>query len=159
VEPSDLAASPWSRREPPCVIHGTGPCPYPVAQWQLVSLSLGEGEGEEEDEATEEEEDDVVVVAVIDKDDESVEVISVPESTSPRSPYNQTVRIRTGPWGRPTETLAPRDGARKASPISYQTGPDVWPPPPPPLPSGPVTTTDERRLEHCTATTGSHHRK
>jgi hypothetical protein len=41
----------------------------------------------------EEEEDDVVIVAVIDKDDEPVKVISVPESTPPRSPYKQTTRI------------------------------------------------------------------
>jgi hypothetical protein len=74
MEPLDPTASPRSRREPPCAIHGTGPCPYPVAQWQPVSSSPSEGEGEEvvigeeEDEAAEEE-DGVVVVAIIDKDD------------------------------------------------------------------------------------------
>jgi hypothetical protein len=31
MKPSDPAASPWGRREPPCTVHGRGPCPYPVA--------------------------------------------------------------------------------------------------------------------------------
>jgi hypothetical protein len=55
-----------------------------------VFSSVGDGEGEEEvieeDEAVGEE-DDMVVVAVVDKDDELVEVIPVPESTPPRSLY------------------------------------------------------------------------
>jgi hypothetical protein len=59
-------------------------CLYPVAQSQLVFTSPGEGEGEG---VVEEKEDDVVVVAVVDKDDELVEVIPVPESTPPRSVY------------------------------------------------------------------------
>jgi hypothetical protein len=85
-----------------------------------VFSSLGEGEGEEvveeeEDEATgEEDEDDVVVVAIIDKDDEPVEVIPVPESTPPRSLYKQTTRIRIGPRDQPTRTLALREGATQA---------------------------------------------
>jgi hypothetical protein len=65
-----------------------------------VSSSPSEGEGEEavvgeeeEEKAEEEEEDGVVIVAVLDKDDEPVEVIPAPESTPPRSPYNQTARI------------------------------------------------------------------
>jgi hypothetical protein len=127
MEPSDPAASPWGRWEPPCAVHGTGPCPYPVAQWQPVFSSPGEGEGEEEvieeeeDEAAEEEEDDVVVVAVIDKDDEPVEIIPVPESMPSRSPYKQTVRIRISPRGRPTGTLAPRNGARETEWFSSET--------------------------------------
>jgi hypothetical protein len=75
MEPSDPAASPWSRREPPCAVQGTALCPYPVVQWQPVFSSLGEGEGkeevikEEEDEAAgEEEDDDMVAVTVIDND-------------------------------------------------------------------------------------------
>jgi hypothetical protein len=59
------------------------PCLYPVAQSQLVFTSPGEGEGG----VVEEEEDDVVVVAVVDKNDELVEVIPVPESTPPRPVY------------------------------------------------------------------------
>jgi hypothetical protein len=31
MKPSDPAASPWGRREPPCTVHGRGLCPYPVA--------------------------------------------------------------------------------------------------------------------------------
>jgi hypothetical protein len=113
MESSDPAASPWGHQELPCVIHGMGPCPYPVAQWQPVFSSPGDGEGEEEVVEEEEdeaagEEDDVVVIAVIDKDDEPVKVIPVPESTPPRSSHKQTARIRIGPRGRPTGTLAPR---------------------------------------------------
>jgi hypothetical protein len=92
-----------------------------VAQWQPVFPSPGDGEGEEEvieeeeDEATgEEEEDDVVVITVIDKDDEPVEVIPITESMPPRSSYKQTTQIRIGPWGQPTGTIAPREGAREA---------------------------------------------
>jgi hypothetical protein len=121
MEPLDSVASPWGGRELPCTVHGTGPCPYPVAQCQLVFSSPGDGEGEEEvieeeeDEATgEEEEDDVVVITVIDKDDEPVEVIPITESMPPRSSYKQTTQIRIGPWGQPTGTIAPREGAREA---------------------------------------------
>jgi hypothetical protein len=113
MEPLDLTDSPWGRQEPSCAIHGTGPCPYPVTQWQPVSSSPGRGGGEEEVTAEEEEENDMVAVTVVDKDDELVEVIPVPESTPPRSPYKQTARIRIGPRGRPTGTLAPREGARE----------------------------------------------
>jgi hypothetical protein len=104
-----------------------------------VFSSPGEGEGEEEvieeeeDEAAEEEEDDVVVVAVIDKDDEPVEIIPVPESMLSRSPYKQTVRIRISPRGRPTGTLAPRNGARETEWFSSETGSVVWLPPQPPV--------------------------
>jgi hypothetical protein len=92
MEPSDPTDSPWSHREPSCIIHGTGLCPYSIMQWQPVSLSPGKGGGEEEvtgeeEEVTEEKEDDVVIVAVVDKDDEPVEVIPVSESPPPRSPY------------------------------------------------------------------------
>jgi hypothetical protein len=48
MKPSDPAASPWDRREPPYAVHGTGPCPYPVAQWQPMFSSPDKGEGEEE---------------------------------------------------------------------------------------------------------------
>jgi hypothetical protein len=135
MEPSDPAASPSSCWEPPCAIHGMGRCPYSVAQWQPVPSSPGEGEGEEavvgeeEEEVVEEEEDELTVVAIIDKDDESEEVIPVPESMPSRSPYNQTVRIRIGPRGRPTKTLAPRDGARETERFSSKIGSEVWPPP------------------------------
>jgi hypothetical protein len=150
MEPSNPAVSPWGRRESPCAIHGMGTCPYPVAQWQPVFSSPSDGEGEEEvveeeeeeDEAArEEEEDDVVVVAIVDKDDKPVGVILVPESTPPRSPYKKTTRIRIGPQGRPTGTLAPREGAREANPNSPEVGSAVWPPPPPLPSSGPITTT------------------
>jgi hypothetical protein len=47
MEPSDLADSLWGHQEPPCVIHGLSPCPYPVAQRQPVFTSPGEGEGGE----------------------------------------------------------------------------------------------------------------
>jgi hypothetical protein len=131
MEPSDPADSPWSRREPPCVIHGMGLRPYSVTQWQLVSSSPGKGRGEEE---VAKEEDDVVIAVVIDKDDEPIEVISVPESMPPRSTYKQTTRIRIDPRGRPTRTLASREGAREAGPDSLEVGSVVWPlPPPPPL--------------------------
>jgi hypothetical protein len=147
MEPSNPTDSLWSRWEPPCIIHGTGPCPYPVMQWQLVSSSPGKGGGEEEvtrgeEEVTgEEEDDDVVMVTVVDKDDEPVEVITVPESTPPRSLYKQMARIRIGPRGRPTETLAPREGAREASPDSLEAGSAAWPLSPPSHLSGPATTT------------------
>jgi hypothetical protein len=93
-----------------------GPCPYPFVQRQPVFTSPGEGEGE--DGVTEEEEDDMVMVTVVDKDDEPIEVIPVPKSTPPRSSYKQTARIQIGPRGRPIGTLAPRMGAREASPDS-----------------------------------------
>jgi hypothetical protein len=124
-----------------------GSCPYPVTQWQPVSSSPGKGGGEEEvtgveeEVVVEEEEDDVVVIAVEDKDDEPVEIIPVPKSTPPRSPYKQTTRIQINPRGRPTETLAPREGAREAGPDSPEAGSTVWPPLPPLPPSGPATTT------------------
>jgi hypothetical protein len=95
MEPSDSAASLWGHRELPCTVHGTSPCPYPVAQWQPVFSSPGDGEGEievieeEEDEAAGEEEEHV----------EPIKVIPVPESTPPRSLYKQTTRIRIGPRG------------------------------------------------------------
>jgi hypothetical protein len=63
-----------------------------------MSSSSGEGEGG----VTEEEEDNVVMVAVVDKDDKPVEVIPMPKSTLPRSPYKQTARIQIDPWGQPT---------------------------------------------------------
>jgi hypothetical protein len=143
MAPSDPVVSPWGRQQPPCTVHGMGPCPYPVVQWQLVFSSLGDGEGEEEDDQAtgEEEEDDVVVVTVVDKDDEPIKVIPVPESTPPRSPYKQMARIHIGPRGQPTRTLSPREGAREAGPDSLEAGSTMWPPPPPPPPSGPVTTT------------------
>jgi hypothetical protein len=65
MEPSDQVDSPWRRREPPCAIHGMGPCPYLVAQRQLMFSSPGEGEGEG---VAKEEEDDVAMVTVVDKD-------------------------------------------------------------------------------------------
>jgi hypothetical protein len=68
-----------------------GPCLYPVAQRQSIFTSPCEGEGEG---VTEEEEDDVVVITVVDKDDKPIEVIPVPESTPPKPPYKQTIRIR-----------------------------------------------------------------
>jgi hypothetical protein len=96
----------WGCWELPCTVHGTGPCPYPVAKWQPVFSLVGDGEGEEEvieeDEAVGEE-DDMVVVVVVDKDDELVEVIPVPESTPPRSLYKQTTQIWIGPWVNPLE--------------------------------------------------------
>jgi hypothetical protein len=138
MEPSDPVDSLWVRQEPPCAIHGMGPCPYPVAQRQPVFTSPGEGGGEEG--VTEEEEDEVVVVAVVDKDDETIKVIPVPESMPLRPPYKQTARIRIDPRGRPIGTLAPRMGAREANPDSLESGSAVWPPPPPP-PSRTVTTT------------------
>jgi hypothetical protein len=55
LEPSNPAASPWGCQELPYAVHGTGSCPYPVAQWQPVFSSPSEGEGEEE--VVEEEED------------------------------------------------------------------------------------------------------
>jgi hypothetical protein len=143
MEPSDPADSPWSHQEPPCIIHGTGMCPYPVTQWQPVSSSSGKGGGEEVDREEEEvikEEEDVVIIVVVDKDDEPIEVISVPESTPPRSMYKQMARIWIDPRGRPTGTLAPREGAREAGSNSPEVRSVVWPPPPPPPPSGPATT-------------------
>jgi hypothetical protein len=91
MEPSDPADSPWGHQEPPCAIHGMGPCLYPVVQRQPIFTSPCEGEGEG---VTEEEEDDVVVITVVDKDDKPIEVIPVPESTPPKPPYKQTIRIR-----------------------------------------------------------------
>jgi hypothetical protein len=107
-----------------------------------VFSSPGDGEGEEEvieeeeDEAAEEEEDDVVIVTI-----GVVEVIPVPESTPPRSPYKQMTRIRISPQGRPIRTLALREGTREVGPDSPEVGSAVWPPPTPPPLSGPVTTT------------------
>jgi hypothetical protein len=72
-----------------------GPCPYSIAQRQLVFTSPSEGEGEEG--VAEEEEDDVIMVAVVDKDDEPVKVIPVPESTPLRPSYKQTTRIQISP--------------------------------------------------------------
>jgi hypothetical protein len=103
-----------------------------------MSSSSGEGEGEG---VVEEEEDNVVMVVVVDKDDEPVEVIPMPKSTLPRSPYKQTARIQIDPRGQPTGTLAPREGAREAGLDSLETGSALWPPPPPLPPSGLVTTT------------------
>jgi hypothetical protein len=71
-----------------------GPCPYSIAQRQLVFTSPSEGEGEG---VAEEEEDDVIMVAVVDKDDEPVKVIPVPESTPLRPSYKQTTRIQISP--------------------------------------------------------------
>jgi hypothetical protein len=39
MKPSDPATSSWGHREPPCAIHGMGPCPYPVAPRQPVLSS------------------------------------------------------------------------------------------------------------------------
>jgi hypothetical protein len=114
-----------------------------------VFSSPGEGEGEG---VTEEEEDDMVVIAIIDKDDKLVEVIPVPESTPPRPSYKQTARIRIGPQGRPTGTLAPRMDAREASLDSSETVSAVWPPPPPPLPSPPIATPPPLNGASSTAT-------
>jgi hypothetical protein len=47
MEPSDLATSSWGRREPPCAIHGMGPCLYPVALRQPMFSTLGMTEGAE----------------------------------------------------------------------------------------------------------------
>jgi hypothetical protein len=74
-----------------------GLCPYLVAQRQPVFSSPGEGEGEEG--ITKEEEDDMVMVVIVDKDDEPIEVIPVPESTPLRPPYKQTTRIQISPQG------------------------------------------------------------
>jgi hypothetical protein len=46
-----------------------------------------------------------------------------------------------GPRGRPTGTLAPREGAREAGSDTPEARSAVWPPPPPPHPSGLATTT------------------
>jgi hypothetical protein len=117
--------------------------PIPSCAVATGFFIIGWWEGEEEDDQAtgEEEEDDVVVVTVVDKDDEPIKVILVPESTPPRSPYKQMARIHIGPWGQPTGTLSPREGAREAGPDSLEAGSTMWPPPPPPPPSGPVTTT------------------
>jgi hypothetical protein len=132
MEPSDPADSPWGHWETPCAIHGMGPCPYPVAQRQPVLSSPGMREGEEG--VTDEDVVVEVIVAEEEDDDEPIEVIPVPDSTPPRSAYKQTVRIRIGPWGRPTETLALRTGAGEAGRISPEIGSEVWLPPPPPPP-------------------------
>jgi hypothetical protein len=106
MEPLDLANPPWGRREMPCAIHGKGPCLYSVAQRQPVFSSPAMGEGEEGfadvegmAEVTVVEEDDVAMVAITNKDDESVEVILVPDSSSPRLAYKQMARIWIGPQG------------------------------------------------------------
>jgi hypothetical protein len=129
MEPSDPATSLRSRREPPCAIHGLGPCPYPVAPRQTVlsspSLREGEREGEE---------------GLIDVED-VVEVIPVPESPPRRLTYKQTTWIRIDPWGRPTRPLVPRTSAREADQGSPETGSTVWPLPPPPPSSGASSTT------------------
>jgi hypothetical protein len=106
------------------------------------------------------EEDDVVEVVVIEEedDDDPVEVILVTDPSPPQPAYKQTTWIQIGPRGRPTGTLAPWTGAREASRISPEVRSEVWPLPPPPPPSGPITTA-ERRLDHCTATARSRHRK
>jgi hypothetical protein len=136
IEPSDPTTSPWGHREPFCAIHDLGPCPYPVALRRSVlsSLSLREGEREGEERVVDVE--GVVEVTAVEEedDDESVEVILMPESPPRRPAYKQTARIRIGPWGRPTGTLASWTGARETDQISPKTGSEVWPlPPPPPL--------------------------
>jgi hypothetical protein len=80
MEPSDLADPLWGLWETPCAIHGMGPCPYSVKQRQPVLSSPGMREGEEEVI----DEDNVVEVAIaeVEDDDEPVEVILVPDSTT-----------------------------------------------------------------------------
>jgi hypothetical protein len=68
------------------------------------SPAMGEGEEGFADvegmtEVTVTEEDDVAMVSVTNKDDESVEVILVPDSSSPRPAYKQMARIWIGPQG------------------------------------------------------------
>jgi hypothetical protein len=85
-----------------------------------VSSSPGMREGEEG--VTDE--DNVVEVAIAEEEDdnEPIKVIPMPDSTPPRPTYKQTARIRIGPQGRPTKTLAPRMSAREASMNSSETG-------------------------------------
>jgi hypothetical protein len=141
MESSDPATSLRGHREPPCVIHGMGSCPYPVALWRSVLSSSSPREGEREGEEGVTDVEDVVEVTVIEEedDDEPVKVIPVLESPPRRSMYKQTTRIRIGPRGRPTGPLAPRTGAREAGWDSPETGSVVWLPPPPPPTSGAVT--------------------
>jgi hypothetical protein len=96
MEPSDPATSLRSHREPPCAIHGMGPCPYPIAQRQPVLSPPGMREGEEgvtdvEDvvEVIVAEEDDMVEVAVAEEEDDDglVKVISMPDSPPTRPTY------------------------------------------------------------------------
>jgi hypothetical protein len=138
LDPPDTATSPRGHRETPCAIHGSGSCPYPVAQWSSVLSSPSPREGEEGVADVE----GVVEVAVAeeedDDDNEQVEVISVPASLPRRPAYKQTPRIRINPRGRPIRTLALRTGAREADWISPATRSEVWPPPPPPPPGGAV---------------------
>jgi hypothetical protein len=49
MKPSDPAISLRGHREPPCAIHGSGPCPYPVAL-RLVLSSPSPREGGEQGE-------------------------------------------------------------------------------------------------------------
>jgi hypothetical protein len=62
--------------------------------------------------------------------------------------------IWISPWGEPMRTLAPRMSAREAGMDSSKTGSVMWSPPPPPPPSR-LNITIKRRIEHCSATTGS----
>jgi hypothetical protein len=141
MEPLDPAISLRGRQEPPCAIHGLGPCPHPVALRRSVLSSLSPREGGEEGEegVTTLEGVDEVAVVMEDDDDEPVKVIPVPESP-PRPKYKQTARIQIGPRGRPIETLEPQTGASEASWVSPETGSEVWPPPAPPPMSGTVRT-------------------
>jgi hypothetical protein len=140
MEPSDTTTSPRGHREPPCAIHGSGPCPYPVALRRSVlsSPSLREGGEEGEEGVAAAEGVNEVAVAVEDDDDDLVEVIPVPASPA-RSTYKQMTRIRIGPRGRPTGTLASRTGAREVGRISPKIGSEVWPLPPPPPPNVAMT--------------------
>jgi hypothetical protein len=142
LEPSDPATSPWGHREPPCAIHGLGPCPYLVALRRSVLSSPSPREGEREGEEGVADVEGVVEVTAVEEedDDELVEVTLVPESPPRRPTYKHTSRIQISPWGQLTGTQAARTGARETGQISPETGSEVWPLPPPPPPGGAVRT-------------------
>jgi hypothetical protein len=105
----------------------------------LSAPSPREGGEEGEEGVSVTEGGDEVTIVLKDNNDEPVEVIPVPESPT-RLAYKQTARIRIGPRGRPTGTLALQISARVAGWDSTETKSAVWPPPPPPSPGDAVRT-------------------
>jgi hypothetical protein len=137
MESSDTDTSPRGRRETPCVIHGWGTCPYPIASRQMDLSSPSPREGGEGVAAVEEddEEDPIEIILVLD----------CPPKPAPR----QMARIQVGGQGRPTGTLAPRSGVKEPKEGSPVTRSMVWPLPPPlPQQESIATTTPSPLLSH-----------
>jgi hypothetical protein len=102
MEPSDPATPLRGLREPPCIIHGWGPCPYPVVMRQTELSSPSPIEGGEE-----------VTIAKGEEEEDPVEVILVLNSPLRLTP-TRMARIQVGTQGRPTRILAPRSRASEA---------------------------------------------